>query len=98
MKLGHQEATTYAAAQNLRSAWKAMDAIDAPELTLSKIASHIAAVRAAHRAKSAQSVTGKACMRLVLDTNILGSAGTCLDQQGLPFSVLCLLGGEAAVD
>ena len=51
------EATTYAAAQNLRSAWKAMDAIDAPELTLLKIASHIAAVRAAHRAQSAPSVS-----------------------------------------
>ena len=52
-----EEATTYAAAQNLRSAWKAMDAIDAPELTLLKIASHIAAVRAAHGAKSAPSVS-----------------------------------------
>ena len=98
MKLGHQEATTYAAGQNLRSACKAMDAIDAPELTSSEIASHIAAVRAAHRAQSAPSVTGKACMRLVLDNNIVVSAGTCLSQQGLPVSVLCLLGGEAAVD
>ena len=33
-------------ARELRSAWKAMDAIDAPELTSSEIASHIAAVRA----------------------------------------------------
>ncbi len=52
-----EEATTYAAAQNLRSAWKAMDAIDAPELTSSEIATHIAAVRAAHRAQSAPSVS-----------------------------------------
>lgn len=50
-----EEATAYAAAQNLRRAWKAMDTIETPELTPADIASHIAAVRAAHRAQSAPS-------------------------------------------
>ena len=50
-----EEATNYAAAQSLRGAWRAMDAIEAPELTPADIAAHIKAVRAAHRALSASS-------------------------------------------
>lgn len=50
-----EEATNYAAAQSLRGAWRAMDAIEAPEVTQEDIAAHIKAVRAAHRAQSASS-------------------------------------------
>jgi hypothetical protein len=47
-----EEATRFAAAQNLRTAWSDMDAIAAPELSERDIATSIKAVRAAHRAET----------------------------------------------